>query len=191
METKHKNALIGGLLAIVFVMAVGYAAFATQLNINGTANVTSTWDVHIQSIEALTPATGSATSKSANLVDGNPLAAEFVSELVAPGDSITYKVVVENGGTLPAKLTNIKFTNSQGDSAIPDTTEGSSITDTRTIIYSYDGIAVNDVLAPTGSEGSTKEFTVTVTYNPQITSQPAEAAKTATLDMQLTYEQNK
>ena len=186
METKHKNALIGGLLAIVFVMAVGYAAFATQLNINGTANVTSTWDVHIQSIEALTPATGSATSKSANLVDGNPLAAEFVSELVAPGDSITYKVVVENGGTLPAKLTNIKFTNSQGDSAIPDTTEGSSITDT-----SYDGIAVNDVLAPTGSEGSTKEFTVTVTYNPQITSQPAEAAKTATLDMQLTYVQNK
>ena len=28
---KNKNILIGGLLAIVLIMAVGYAAFATQL----------------------------------------------------------------------------------------------------------------------------------------------------------------
>ena len=30
MEFRNKNALIGGLLAILFVMAVGYAAFATH-----------------------------------------------------------------------------------------------------------------------------------------------------------------
>jgi len=46
MESKHKNALIGALLAVVFVMAVGYAAFAQQLTINGTAEITSNWDVH-------------------------------------------------------------------------------------------------------------------------------------------------
>ena len=33
MESKHKNVLIGALLAVVFVMAVGYAAFATTLTI--------------------------------------------------------------------------------------------------------------------------------------------------------------
>ena len=35
----NKNILIGGLIAIVVVMVSGYAAFATQLNINGTAKV--------------------------------------------------------------------------------------------------------------------------------------------------------
>ena len=43
--SKQKNLLIGGLLAIVLIMAVGYAAFATQLNINGTANIDSSWCV--------------------------------------------------------------------------------------------------------------------------------------------------
>ena len=46
MNAQNKNILIGGLLAIVLVMAVGYAAFATQLNITGTASITSNWDVH-------------------------------------------------------------------------------------------------------------------------------------------------
>ena len=189
MEIKHKNLLIGGLLAIVLVMAVGYAAFATQLQINGTANIGSEWDVHIVSITPGTPV-GSAKNSSATLGENN-LSATFVSELQAPGDSITYTVVVENGGTLPAKLSNIKFEQSQTNTAT-GTVEGSETAkDNRTIIYSYDQIAVNDVLAPEGSADSTATFTVTVTYNPQITSQPAETAKTATLDMQLTYEQNK
>ena len=45
---KNKNILIGGLLAIVLIMAVGYAAFATQLTVNGTAEITSKWDVHFK-----------------------------------------------------------------------------------------------------------------------------------------------
>ena len=45
MESKHKNALIGALLAVVFVMAVGYAAFAQQLTINGSAEINSSWDI--------------------------------------------------------------------------------------------------------------------------------------------------
>ena len=76
MDTKNKNVLIGGLLAIVFVMAVGYAAFATQLNITGSANVTSTWDVHIKSITAGTPV-GTATSKSATVAAGGLSALSF------------------------------------------------------------------------------------------------------------------
>jgi len=179
METKNKNALIGGLLAIVFVMAVGYAAFATQLNINGTANITSSWDVHIKSLTAGTPV-GTATSRSADVVEGNPLEVEFETELLAPGDSLTYTVEVENSGSLPAKLSNIKFNQTQSNTA---TEEGK---DTRTIIYSYAGISINDVLEP----GATKSFTVTVQYNPAITTQPEENDKTSILDMQLSYVQN-
>ena len=38
------------LLAVVFVMAIGYAAFSQQLTINGTASIDSSWDVHIEDI---------------------------------------------------------------------------------------------------------------------------------------------
>ncbi len=189
MEIKHKNLLIGGLLAVVLVMAVGYAAFATQLQINGTANIGSEWDVHIVSITPGTPVNG-ATNSSATLGENN-LSATFETNLVAPGDSLTYTVVVENSGTLPAKLSDIKFEQTQTNTAT-GTVEGSETAkDNRTIIYSYDQIAVNDVLEPRGSDNNTATFTVTVAYNPQITSQPAEADKTSTLDMQLTYVQNK
>ena len=168
METKNKNALIGGLLAIVFVMAVGYAAFATQLNINGTANIISKWDVHIKSITAGTPV-GTATSKSAT-VGTDKLSATFETDLVAPGDSLTYTVEVENGGTLPAKLSEISFEQ----------------TESNAIAYSYSGIQTNDTLAA----GATTTFTVTVTYKDTVTSQPTDADKTSTLDMQLSYVQD-
>ncbi len=167
MSAKNKNALIGGLLAIVFVMAVGYAAFATQLNITGTASTTSTWDLHIKSITAGTPV-GTATSKSAT-VGSDQLSATFETDLVAPGDSVTYTVEVENGGSLPAKLSAITFTQSSENA----------------IIYTYNGIAQNDTLAA----GTTTSFTVTVTYNPAITSQPDDADLTSTLNMQLSYVQ--
>ena len=37
--------LLGGLLAIVLVMAVAFAAFSTSLNITGNASITSSWNV--------------------------------------------------------------------------------------------------------------------------------------------------
>jgi len=179
METKHKNLLIGGLLAIVLIMAVGYAAFATQLNINGTANITSKWNVYIESITPGTPV-GTASNKSATLGE-DKLSATFETDLVAPGDALTYTVVVKNGGTLPAKLSAIRFDQSHQNTATEE------LKDNRTIIYSYSGISENAVLPVDGSV----TFTVTVTYNPAITTQPStDAEKTSTLDMQLTYVQD-
>ena len=51
LTKKQKNLLIGFLLAIVLVMAVGYAAFSTQLNISNTASIDSTWNVRITGIQ--------------------------------------------------------------------------------------------------------------------------------------------
>ena len=58
MNKNRKNIIIGGLLALVLVMAVGYAAFATNLNITGTSTIDSKWDVHIKD--------GGVTVKSSN-----------------------------------------------------------------------------------------------------------------------------
>lgn len=171
MEQRHKNMLIGGLLAVVLIMAVGYAAFATQLNINGTANIASSWDVHIESI---TPGEPVGSAKNiATSVDEGKLSAEFKTELVAPGDSVTYTVVVKNGGTLDAKLKNINFDKGT-ESAIQ---------------YSYNGIEKTGEtsLLPAGTE---RTFTITVSYNSAITQQPSQEQLKSVLTMQLDYVQD-
>ena len=60
---KKKNLIIGGLIAIVLAMAVGYAAFATNLDINGTSTIDSKWDVRILSV---TPDSTASCSNTAN-----------------------------------------------------------------------------------------------------------------------------
>ena len=109
METKHKNALIGALLAVVFVMAVGYAAFAQQLTINGSASISSRWDVHIKDIQG--QVTNSSTAGDNTTDAGNPThdttTANFTTKLVSPGDQVTYTVTVENSGSIDAQLNDI------------------------------------------------------------------------------------
>ena len=51
-ESRNKNILIGALLAVILIMGVGYAAFAQQLTINGTASISSTWQVELTDIES-------------------------------------------------------------------------------------------------------------------------------------------
>ena len=199
MEHKNKNLLIGGLLAIVFIMAVGYAAFATQLNINGTAEITSKWDVHIKSIAVQGEPTGSATDEEGvTKVDpDNNLQANFSAKLVAPGDSIVYTVTVENSGNLNAKVSGITVTqkntggsasdtvNVTGTAAVGNfTTEGNN-----PIKYTVTGIKTGDKLG-TG-ESNTTTFTVTATYNDAVTSQPTEAQLKSDLTIVLSYEQDK
>lgn len=162
MRTKDKNALIGGLLAIVFVMAVGYAAFSTNLQIGGTANVTSKWDVHIKSITPGTPV-GTATNKGTTIGE-DKLSATFKADLVSPGDSITYTVVVENSGTLPAKLSSI--TENMGSNPA--------------IIHTKNGIAEGDTIA---ANGGTATFTVTSQYNPDVTQQPESTTSDLTITL--------
>ena len=109
MEAKHKNALIGALLAVVFVMAVGYAAFAQQLTINGSAEITSKWDVHMaQEGSSATPSSTMGTTPSGHVqVAEGGLTATFSTELVSPGDTVTYVIPIENKGTIDARLSEI------------------------------------------------------------------------------------
>ncbi len=109
MEAKHKNALIGALLAVVFVMAVGYAAFAQQLTINGSAEITSRWDVHMKQEGATaTPNSTMGTAPTGDVqVAGGGLTATFNTELVSPGDTVTYVIPIENKGTIDARLSTI------------------------------------------------------------------------------------
>lgn len=165
MEDSHKTSLILILLAVVVVMAVGYAAFAQQLNITGTAEITSTWDVHIEEISV-----ASELNQGKNIsatVASDKLSVNFQAELVIPSSSVTYNVTVKNSGTIDAKLDSLLFDNSQNEA----------------IKYSYSGIALNDVI----ESGGTQTFTVTVTFDENYTKDPE--VKTGTLTMTLGYVQ--
>ena len=190
MEQKNKNALIGGLLAIVFIMAVGYAAFATQLTINGTANINSRWDVHISDIQVADTGTTTASSESQGTKDSD-LTAEFSAKLQSPGDYVTYNVTVVNEGTLDAELSGIVFSqtnNGTGTAEAGDTVEnqGTSYEGDNAIVYSYSNIQQGDQLeAETGSV----TFQVKVMYNNKVQGQPDAKELTSKLKMTLTYEQ--
>lgn len=165
MEDMHKSSMIMVLLAVVLIMAIGYAAFAQQLTINGSAEITSKWDVHIEDI-AVNNTTLGAENVSTSVGD-NHLSATFNANLTTPGSSVTYDVTVKNGGTLNAKLDTITFDADNNDA----------------IQYSYEGISQNDVVNADGS----KTFTVTVKFNESYTTTPAN--KTGNLTMNLTFVQ--
>ena len=104
MDNKGRNIIIGTLLAAILIMAVGYALLSQSLTINGTANITSNWDVKITGISEGTP-TGSATNVSPASFEGT--SATFNVNLVKPGDKMVYEITVSNLGTLNAELTGM------------------------------------------------------------------------------------
>ena len=165
LNKSQKNHLLIGLCAVVLVMAVGYAAFAQRLTINGTANVTSTWNVLITDIKEKVKNGGN--SKTTPTYTNTT--ATFSSTLTKPGDYITYEVTVENRGTIDAILKTITKTDANNNA----------------IVFTVDGIAENDTLA----SGATTTFTVKVEYSNSVTTQPS--VLTSTLTLQLDYEQNK
>lgn len=124
-----KNIVIGLLCTVLCVMAVAYAAFSTSLEINGTATISSTWNVAISDIQCTTEkgnAGGVEITEPSKTGIGETTATIGVS-FNQPGDKMTCTVYVANNGTLEAKLASIVTTpaeivngNGQGELTIND-----------------------------------------------------------------------
>lgn len=135
MESKHKNALIGALLAVVFVMAVGYAAFAQLLTINGTATIDSKWDVHFDPNQDSTTGVaivngGSDTTTSGTIAytEGNTVAT-LTAGLKQPGDTVTFTLKPSNYGSLAAHAQAAPvITAASGESGLTIASGGQSAT---------------------------------------------------------------
>ena len=164
MNRTQKNYIILGLSVIVLIMAVGYAAFSSQLKISGTSSVTSSWDVEITNIESAN-VIGSATNGSTPTY--TKTTATFNTNLVSPGDSITYDVTVENKGSVDATLNTVTKTD----------------TNNSAILFETSGIKEGDSLLV----GAKAHMFVKVTYNQAIASQPKNL--TSTLKVTLDYVQ--
>lgn len=167
MNKTQKSWIVIGLCLIVLFMAIGYASFTTSLNITGTSIITSTWDIKITDIQEK-EVNGSATKAEDPYITDNTTAT-FKTNLISPGDSMTYEVTIANEGSISAKLDQITIADENNPA----------------ILFQITGINEDDVL---GSHSNTT-FDVKVTYNPDITSQPNQL--TSSLTVKLNFVQNK
>ena len=165
MEDFHKSSLILVLLSVVFVMAIGYAAFSQDLIVTSNAQITTKWDIHIEEISVASEVNRGKNIKAT--VGDDKLSASFETELIMPSSAVTYNITVKNGGTIDSKLNSLSFNDSQNEA----------------IQFSYSGIQINDVL----NSGASQTFTVTVTFNPDYTHYPD--VTTSNLTMALGYVQ--
>ena len=159
-QSKKRNIIIGSLCAVVLLMAVGYAAFQTVLNIQGTSNITSSWNVKITKVESKN-IVGTASN------NGDPsfeeLSATFKTSLQTPGDSIEYDITVTNAGSLDAKLDEITL----------------SDTNNPAIKFTASGMTKGDVI----TAGNTKVLTVKVEYLSSVSEQPTNTTSSLTVDL--------
>ena len=161
---RSKRTVIIALCIAIFMMAVGFAAFSTTITIDGTANVTSDWNVVFTNIAVISKTDG-ATSKSAN---ASGTTATFDVGLISPGDNIVYEITVENQGTLDAIIENIEAFASVNPA----------------IDFEISNIKIGDTLA----KQKNTTFNVTISYDKDVTSQPSNVSNTLTVD--ITYVQN-
>ena len=184
MESKRKNILTGTLLAVVFVMAVGYAAFAQQLTINGSAEITSKWDIHMtQAGATATPTyTDSSTTGGTVTVNGGGLTATFSATLVNPGDRVTFVVPIENKGTINARLNTITLSSTTPDMDIQDLV---ATTQDGNIKYTVTSPGTEVLDASTGTD----QVTVVAEYVDQVGGQGSAQNVSADLTVTMNYVQ--
>ena len=106
-ENKKRKIIIFSLVGILLLMAVGYSAFKTNLNITGTSNITSVWDVRITNVKI--KETSGLAENVGDLDSYTNLEANMEANFYEPGDYITYTVTVSNQGTLDAMLDSVKL----------------------------------------------------------------------------------
>ncbi len=167
-----KQKLIVAALIVAGLASIAYAAFSSNLIINGTATTTPDWDVKITNIaaNAVNSTTGATDTTAPVFTDTS---ATFDVELAYPGASATYDITVTNAGSIDAILSSIT----------PDvaTINGAAPTD---ITYEVTGVTPSTT---TLNAGATNTVTVKVTWNSAST---VTTAQTKTATITLNYVQN-
>ena len=120
--TQKKSLLMGGLLALVVLMGIAYAAFASNLTITGTSGVSSNWCIGFDStrtsdytatagIAGGTAPTGSMSFSGDSCATNYKTTAGLNSSFVQPGDKVEYTLTIGNKGTLAAAIESINVDN--------------------------------------------------------------------------------
>lgn len=175
-----QSVVIVVLAVTVLVMSVGYALYAQQLTVNGTATFTKAkWDVHFDTTTFNESSTIKATTKEV----GNT-AITYSVTLPSPGSTYSFTVNAKNFGTIDAKMTKI-------------TLSGLTAAQSEYIEYivSYNGTVYNattDELNVPLASAASHPLVVTVNYvlPDDPTALPTVADETVNLTVALDYADN-
>lgn len=164
--TKNNRKLLAIIILLVLLgIAIGYAALSQTLTIEGTANISSEWNVQFTSI-TLSDSSGATDAEGSPSLSGTTKAI-FNVTLDKPGSYAEYKVVVENKGSINAKLESIT------DLTAINNTEPTDIKFTIT------GPAADSAL----NSKATAEYTVRVEWLSTSTEIPETKTKTAEIEL--------
>ena len=168
-KVKAQHFLIGTICIAAFLMlGIGYAILSQQLDINGTAQITSNWKILFTSAEE--KEMNNATTTRKEISDLTTLTLDV--NLTQPGASATYDVVVENQGDLDAVLSKI------------DGISESNSKDPKSIKVSVENIKTGDSLLA----GDKKTFRVKVYWDENVDFSETNMQKE--IEITLTYEQS-
>lgn len=154
-KNKKNRGLFIAVLAIL-VVGIGFAALQKYLTIDGTASINSNFDVRFSFIKTA-ETTGGAYNKSEPSFTNTT--ATFDAAFLAPGDSITYAITIDNIGTMNAKLENMDV----------------NIDNSENIDYEITGIQTGDIIEASAyselgagdgyADGRQKIVSLKLTYN--------------------------
>ena len=170
MNREHKKYfLVGSLCIAIFLMlGIGYAVLSQQLDINGTAQITSNWEILFTSAEEKEMT--NATTKRKEITANTTLTLDV--QLDQPGASATYDVVVENQGDLDAVLANIEGVDENNNQ------------EPKSIKVKLGNIRIGDALLASES----KTFQVQVYWDASVDFSETDMQKE--IEITLTYEQS-
>lgn len=172
---KTKNLLILIVLIAIVAIAVGYAAMAQNLTLNGTVNTLSAaeWNVHfVNGSATMSPAASEVHDDVYDqtfTLDSGLLSGTFTATL-APGASIEYTVQVINDGKLHAKVGEEATITGEGNgitctvekTASPTSENGELFTGNGTDTYKITVSCADSVTLP--ATATTANITVTFHY---------------------------
>ena len=186
-KTNKKSRAIIVLAILLLALAVGYAAFQTVLLVDGTATGADvSWNVHFTNATKLyevandgskgaevasTRGTVTLGTASTSGVSHSQTATVTVN-LAYPGDEVLLETVIENTGTLDAKLTGFQVTGASNGLIVTSPTN-SAITVDSDVIHATNGTCTAQFLVkwddtvPSFGDSSThqQDFDITFTYS--------------------------
>ena len=158
-KTNKKSYVIIALVVLLLAMAIGYAAFTTNLIITGTATANGDWDVHFLSA---TPKNVTATSPITTSQGGTTNDTVTVTcDLKKPGDTATFDIVIENSSSVAAKVDGLTITAKDGDSQTVSVNNGTYTSGVIQAVLTSNTVVDGSTLA---AKGGTATYTLTFTW---------------------------
>ncbi len=183
-KSRKRNAIVLALIVLLIATAIGYAAFASSLEITGNATANGSWDLHFANASISKSETGNSVTLSggADSTTGDSLDVQVL--LTYPGDTATVTVDVVNNGSCAANLKTFSIDD------ISDDVSGNQLPATGGV---WTDEALQIQLNPanftqgttTIASGASQTYTMVFTWNPEVNeSQNVTANFTISMDFE-------